>query len=77
MAWADWRDDYAYAADGTPARLDPHPRRRSPRPSPPTASGSSPAPPTARPLAVEAVAYPLRRDDEGRLTVEEIAAALP
>ena len=40
---ADWRDDYRYDADGTPHRLDPHPRgararglhrRRRPHPRP-------------------------------------------
>jgi hypothetical protein len=38
MAWANWHDDYAYAADGTPlgwTRTRPAPRSARPAPRPP------------------------------------------
>ena len=76
MARADWRDDYAYAADGTPLGWT---RTRGELTEAFTPEGARILTRAAdgAPLAVEAVSYPLRRDDKGRLTVEEIAAALP
>ena len=76
MAWANWHDDYAYAADGTPLGWT---RTRGTVTEAFTPEGERILSRTAdgAPLTVEAVVYPLRRDETGRLTVEEIAAALP
>jgi hypothetical protein len=76
LARADWRDDYAYAADGTPLGWT---RTRGNVTEAFTPEGERILSRTAEgaPLTVEAVVYPLRRDETGRLTVEEIAAALP
>jgi len=76
MAWANWRDDYAYAADGTPLGWT---RTRGSVTEVFTPEGERILSRTTEgaPLTVEAVVYPLRRDETGRLTVEEIAAPLP
>ena len=67
MARADWRDDYAYAADGTPLGWT---RTRGDLTEDFTPEGARILTRAAdgAPLAVEAVSYPLRRDDKGRLT---------
>jgi hypothetical protein len=73
---ADWRDDYLYAPDGTPLGWN---RTRGSLTEAFAADGARIAAraPDGTPLTLEPVGYPLRRDDKGRLTVEEIAAARP
>lgn len=76
MARADWRDDYLYAPDGTPLGWT---RTRGTLTEDFTAQGARivTRAPDGSPLALEDVAYPLRRDADGRLTVEEIVAGRP
>ena len=81
---ADWRDDFAWAPDGSLAgwtrvradRVDAYDAAgRRLLADPGALPGALPgAGPGAAPAAV-AVAYPLARGDDGRLSVEEIDAA--
>ena len=71
---ADWRDTYAYDASGA---LTGWTRARSGREAERfTAEGARIVAPAAegRPAETVAVAYPLDRDDKGRLEVREIDA---
>ncbi len=76
MARAGWRDDYAYTPDGSPLGWT---RTRGTRTEAFTPEGERivARAPDGTPLTLEPVTYPLRRDAEGRLTVEEIAAPRP
>jgi hypothetical protein len=76
MARADWRDVYAYAADGTPSGWT---RTRGALTEAFTPAGERilSRAPDGSPLSVEAMRYPLRRDAEGRLSVEETPAPRP
>ena len=63
IARADWRDEYHWAPDGRPARLDPGPRRPPGGDSPPTAPASSRPPraiarPAPRPSPTRSTACP-------------------
>jgi hypothetical protein len=77
LPWADWRDDYAYGPDGS---LLGWTRTRGDRGAEDfTAQGARilARAPDGAPRTLEPVAYPLRRDDAGRLTVGEVSAGLP
>ena len=70
MPRADWRDDYAYAADGTPlgwTRTRGGAHRRLPRAGERILTRD----PDGTPRRTAAVSYRLRRTDDGRLLVEE------
>ena len=72
---ADWRDDFAYDAEGRPAGWT---RVREGAPDAPPeifdAEGRR-LPDPANPAGAVAVTYPLSRAEDGRLVVEEIDAA--
>ncbi len=69
---ADWRDDFAYAADGT---LLGWTRVRGGRPPEAFDAAGRRLPDPDDPATAVAVAYPLARADDGRLVVEEVDAA--
>jgi hypothetical protein len=69
---ADWRDDFAYAADGT---LLGWTRVRGDGPPEAFDAAGRRLPDPANPATAVAVAYPLSRADDGRLVVEEVDAA--
>ncbi len=69
---ADWRDDFAYAADGSPAGWT---RVRADGRSETFDALGRRLPDPGNPATAVAVAYPLARADDGRLVVEEVDAA--
>jgi hypothetical protein len=71
MPRADWRDDYRYAADGRPLGWTRSRPERIPEPYGPDGARILVADADGRPLTGERVAYPLARDDDGTLRVEE------
>jgi hypothetical protein len=75
FARADWRDEFRYDADGRPAGWTRHRPGRDPEAF--TAEGARLLTRADGTETAEPVAYPLDRDPEGALVVEEVTAGLP
>ena len=73
VARADWRDDFAYAADGTPLGWTRHRAGRPPEGFTPEGARILARGADGRPARTAPVAYRLSRDAAGALLIEEIS----